>query len=231
MLSEKLAAGRSELSEIEQKRTDEEQRLNAAQDVLERTQEESQRLKEAAARLETLRLEQLGQQATSASLQSTAMESAPGAAEEPGTEAQTDPAERQLADGIDAYERGRFDEAYSILAPLADRGKREAQLRVAAMFAAGRGVQQDYAKAASWYRNVAELGDGDAQISVAGMYESGTGVPQSNMMAYVWYSIAARSGNAEASASRDRVATRLQPAEIQQAERLIAAKLKQMGDR
>jgi hypothetical protein len=66
----------------------------------------------------------------------------------------------------------------------------------------------------------AEAGLVRAQMLLAGAQERRPR-PGSLFSAYVWYGIAARLGEASASAMRDRVATRLQPAEIQQANSVI----------
>lgn len=231
-LAEKLASGRNELSTIEQKREEEEERIAAAQGILQRTEEESQRLEKAAAdaRSETLRLEKLKQDV--AAVKPADVPAQPPAAQPesvagPDSQAAS-PEETQLFDGISAFESGQYAEAHRILAPLAEQGQPEAQRRLASMYAAGRGVKQDFAQAANWYQKVAEQGDGQAQFSLAGMYESGTGVPQSYMMAYVWYTIAARLGNTGASESLTRIANQLQPMEIRQADKLISARLAQI---
>jgi TPR repeat protein len=58
-------------------------------------------------------------------------------------------------------------------------------------------------------------------VKLGDLYASGRGVPQSSFQAYVWYGAAARSGNTAARDKQARVATVLQPAEVQQADRLI----------
>jgi TPR repeat protein len=66
----------------------------------------------------------------------------------------------------------------------------------------------------------AEAGLVRAQLLLAGAQERRAG-PGSLFSAYVWYGIAARLGDAGATALRDRVALRLQPAEMQQANEVI----------
>ena len=55
----------------------------------------------------------------------------------------------------------------------------------------GKGVPQDYAQAAAWYRKAAEQGHADAQFNLGTMYESGQGVPQDIAQAVDWYRKAA----------------------------------------
>ncbi len=70
-------------------------------------------------------------------------------------------------------------------------------------------------------RKAADQGNAKAQLALGEMYAAGRGVPQNNFQAYVWFSRAARAGNAEAKARIEKVKAALQPAEIQQADRLL----------
>ena len=79
----------------------------------------------------------------------------------------------------------------------------------------------DYAGALEILRPLAQDGNTRAQIRLAEMYASGVGVNRNFNQAYVWYSLAARGGNIAASADRDRMAARLQPAEIKQADKVV----------
>ncbi len=63
-----------------------------------------------------------------------------------------------------------------------------------ANFELGRGVPQDYAEAARWYRRAAERGYPPAQNKLGQFYTRGHGVPRSEIEAFVWYSLAAASG-------------------------------------
>lgn len=78
----------------------------------------------------------------------------------------------------------------------------------------GRGVKQDYAKAAHWYRKGAEKGYADSQNDLAKLYEDGRGVPQDDRQALYWYSRAAEGGNACAARSRRKLLERLNPDEL-----------------
>jgi TPR repeat protein len=63
------------------------------------------------------------------------------------------------------------------------------------------------------------------------MFATGKGVNQSNFQAYVWFSLAASAGHTGAKARRDQVIINLQPAEIQQADRLIQDRLQALARR
>ena len=77
------------------------------------------------------------------------------------------------------------------------------------------------AKVAPDGRTRALQGDASAQYRLGENYETGRGVTQNYFQAYYWYSAAARGGNAAAKSKKDQMAARLQPAEIQQAEKLV----------
>ncbi|MGH8703774.1 MAG: hypothetical protein ACREVR_21695, partial [Burkholderiales bacterium] len=79
----------------------------------------------------------------------------------------------------------------------------------------------DYAGALEILRPLAQDGNTRAQVRLAEMYGSGQGVKQNTIQSYIWYSLAARGGNTTAAAGRDRMAARLQPAEIKQAEKVV----------
>jgi hypothetical protein len=79
----------------------------------------------------------------------------------------------------------------------------------------------DAAAAYSHYRDLAHRGDPAAALKLGEIYESGHGVNASNNWAYLWYSVAERRGAAGARAKRDAVAAKLQPKEIEQADRQV----------
>ncbi len=60
----------------------------------------------------------------------------------------------------------------------------------------GRGVPQDYVKAAFYFNQAGSQGDESAQYMLATMYASGKGVPKSAVNAAYWYEKAAEQGNA-----------------------------------
>ena len=64
------------------------------------------------------------------------------------------------------------------------------------MYFEGRGVSQDDAQAAAWYRKAAEQGYAEAQSNLGEMYVKGQGVPQDYEQAVAWTRKAAEQGNA-----------------------------------
>jgi hypothetical protein len=77
------------------------------------------------------------------------------------------------------------------------------------------------AESLALYRKAANAGNAEAQFRLGEMSAAGKGVAQSHIEAYIWFSLAANNGHVAARARRDRVILNLQPAEIQQADRLI----------
>ena len=86
-----------------------------------------------------------------------------------------------------------------------------------------RGVPQDAAEAVQWYRLAAEQGLADAQYNLGVMYANGEGVPQDNVEAHMWLNLAASQFTGEQRertvAARDRVAERMTPADLSEAQR------------
>jgi uncharacterized protein len=87
----------------------------------------------------------------------------------------------------------------------------------------GQGVPQDYEAAINWYRKAADQ-DGFAQKAarffLGYMYETGKGVPQNYVLAHMWYNLAAAKGDKDDAENRDRVAAKMIPAQIAEAQRL-----------
>jgi TPR repeat protein len=130
-------------------------------------------------------------------------------------------------DAVSAYGRGDNATALRLLRPLADGGRADAQTRLGAMYDNGNGVSQNYAEAVRLYRRAADQGYADAQNRLGLMYYDGNGVPKDYVQAYKWFSLAASKYEATetlrpeaAIQNRDRVAAKMTPAEIAEAQRL-----------
>jgi len=134
----------------------------------------------------------------------------------------------QFTDANQSIAAKRYDEALAILKQLTDSGYVPAETRLGDLYAEGQGVARDYKAAANWYEKAALQGDSSAEVKLAAMFSNGTGVERNPNLAYVWYGIAARLGNATAKAEQDRAASSLQPAEREQADKLIESKVRQM---
>ena len=109
----------------------------------------------------------------------------------------------------------------------AEQGDADAQFKLGVMYAGGYGVPQDYAEAVRWYRRAAEQDNADAQFKLGVGYDNGYGVPQDLVQAHKWYNLAASRASGvdqdlreKAVRSRDRIAARLTPAQLAEAQRL-----------
>lgn len=107
-------------------------------------------------------------------------------------------AQAGLKEGVAAYRKGSFSVALKELTPLAEQGEMKAQLLLGDMYSGVRGVPQDHAKAAFWYRKAADQGSAPAQTSLGVMYEKGIGVKQDDKEAVSLFLKAAEQGFAEA---------------------------------
>jgi localization factor PodJL len=87
----------------------------------------------------------------------------------------------------------------------------------------GREGQADYAAAAGWFRQAAERGLADSQFNLAVLHENGRGVPKDLQEAYKWFALAARAGDPVSARRLEQIKARLEPAEIEAAERKLAA--------
>jgi TPR repeat protein len=82
------------------------------------------------------------------------------------------------------------------LKPLAEEGSELAQAELGNMYAAGRGVPQDYKEAMKWWLLAAKQGYAVAQSNLGIMYDKGNGVPQDYKEAMKWWLLAAKQGRA-----------------------------------
>ena len=73
-----------------------------------------------------------------------------------------------------------------------------AAFEVAARYAEGRGVIQDFPTAIAWYHRAAEAGLAPAQYRLGSIYEKGLGVERDLSVALDWYRRAAEAGNVKA---------------------------------
>ena len=72
------------------------------------------------------------------------------------------------------------------------------EIKLGAAYLAGRGVSQDYTKAAYWYERAANAGDPLAQNEIGYLYQAGIGVQRDPARAVQWYQRAADGGYLEA---------------------------------
>jgi TPR repeat protein len=130
-----------------------------------------------------------------------------------------------------AIEARRFADALAILRPLADTGNAQAQARLGDAYMQGQGIPRDDAAAGRWYERAALQGETGAQVKLAAMYMNGNGVLRNNNLAYVWYGTAARLGSGTAKLEQEKIRPLLQPAEREQADKLIESAAARMARR
>jgi TPR repeat protein len=92
----------------------------------------------------------------------------------------------------------------------ARKGVPEGQSNLGLMYAAGRGVPQDDAKAVRLYRMAAEQGLPVAQVNLGNMYLKGRGVPRDDAAATAWFAKAAAQGEQRAEGNLTAVARGLE---------------------
>jgi TPR repeat protein len=110
-----------------------------------------------------------------------------------------------------AYVDGDYETAHKELSSLAEDGHSEAQFTLGFMYHFGKGVAQNYAETAKWYRRAADQGYAKAQYNLGNLYRDGFGVPQDLLRASMWYELATRSGDVFAVFDRDAIASSLSP--------------------
>ena len=105
----------------------------------------------------------------------------------------------------------------------AEQGYASAQTNLGFMYADGRGVPKDDAKAVKWFRLAAEQGHAQAQYNLGFMYADGRGVLKDRILAHIWFNIAGANGHAQAREIRDTVERELTRAEVTRATELSRA--------
>jgi TPR repeat protein len=104
-------------------------------------------------------------------------------------------AERMI--NADKYAQKQADDARATQ-KAAEQGNAIAQFNLGILYGQGKGVPQDYPKAAFWYRKAAEQGNANAQLNLGNAYRTGQGVTRDDAEAVVWYRKAAEQGDAAA---------------------------------
>jgi TPR repeat protein len=105
-----------------------------------------------------------------------------------------------LGGGYQSYLKGDYQAAFEEWLPLAELGDAEAQYNLGVMYDLGASVDQDLARAASWYRKAAAQGFMDAQTNLGMMYYRGEGVGRDYAEAAKWFQLSADKGDTEAAA-------------------------------
>lgn len=105
------------------------------------------------------------------------------------------------------------------------QGNMWAQFDLGWLYANGQGVPQDVVRAAKWVEKSAAQGYAKAQHFLGLMYALGAGVPKDSVRAYMWSNVAAArlmgTLQPQAVEYRDKVARRMTPEQIAEAQRLV----------
>ena len=121
---------------------------------------------------------------------------------------------------IHAYQRKDFITAFKEWQALADKGDAEAEFRLGAMYDRGEGLLAQPNQAAKWYLKAADQGYSPAQFALGMLYASGRGVLQDYIEAHKWLNLASANREAEAAKQRDKLADKMTPAQVAEAQRL-----------
>jgi TPR repeat protein len=98
------------------------------------------------------------------------------------------------------YNSGNYALALKQLRPLATAGDADSQYLLGLMYYIGQGVEQDYQKAANWFKLAVAHADAraDCQYLLGAMHYTGRGIPQDYKMAVTLFTKASQQGHAEA---------------------------------
>jgi TPR repeat protein len=102
----------------------------------------------------------------------------------------------------------------------AKQGETRAQNNLGVMYEKGLGIPRDYKQALKWYTRAAEQGDMAAKYNLGVMYYKGEGVPQDYVLAHMWFHLAAIQGHEPSKMSRDILASKMTPDQIERSREL-----------
>jgi uncharacterized protein len=104
----------------------------------------------------------------------------------------------QAAEADAAFQKADYAKALKLARPLAEEGNAKGESILGFAYYRGRGVPQNDAEAANWFKRAAEQGDAPSRFTLGVMYGEGRGVPQDFAEAARWYRRAAEQGDAQA---------------------------------
>jgi localization factor PodJL len=107
--------------------------------------------------------------------------------------------------GVQAFQRGKYEEALKYLQPAAEAGDAGAMYVLGQMYASGRGIAKDEKAAANLFLKAASLGDPNAQQSLGSALMLGKGIEQDMVEALKWFIILGNTGDKEATSYTKKV--------------------------
>ncbi len=105
-----------------------------------------------------------------------------------------------------------------------------AQRNLGVIYSFGIGVPMDEKEAMKWYRKAADQGSVMAQHDIGYAYLTGLGVLKDYVTAYAWYSLSAFNGDEKGQENRDKLAEKMTPEQIAEAQELSKELLKQIEE-
>ncbi len=140
------------------------------------------------------------------------------------------PALAEFIDGVFAYNKGEYEQAYNTMRSLAETSEHAlAQYYVAMMHLRGQGVDQSYDEAAKWFRKAAQKRIKQAQYRLAELYMSGRGVPRDYEYAYAWYRTGAEHQHEKSINALPAARENLSAEELEEAEKLSRKFIREYG--
>jgi uncharacterized protein len=131
--------------------------------------------------------------------------------------------------------RQNYSKAFGWFRSAADQGLLDAQNNLGLMYLSGLSPLNMFvsdprsadavkkihlASAVEWFRKAADQGHALAQYNLGRMYFEGLGVPQDFVRAHMWFNLSAAQGEQSALRDRDKVARRMTPAQLAEAQKL-----------
>ncbi len=107
-------------------------------------------------------------------------------------------ASTRAADAQAAEKPAPTNSEFDTLRHRAAAGDSDAQYKIAIRYLVGRGIEQDYTKAAKWLQEAAASGVISAQYNLGVLYDSGRGVDPDPVEALIWFHSAAEKGHGRA---------------------------------
>jgi TPR repeat protein len=127
-----------------------------------------------------------------------------------------------------------YAEAVKWYRKAADQGLEKAQFNLGLKYDKGQGVARDSAEAAMWYRKAADKGYAPAQFNLGLKYENGYGVTRERVQAHMWMNLAIPHANVDDgkryAAERDKIAAKMSPSQIDEAQMLAARWYRKAAD-
>ncbi|MFQ5661321.1 MAG: tetratricopeptide repeat protein [Gammaproteobacteria bacterium] len=140
------------------------------------------------------------------------------------------PVKADFNDGVAAYLMGNYEQAYSIMRPLAETANHPyAQYYLGMMYYQGQAVDQNYEEAGEWFRKAAEQGIPHAQYKLGNLYMKGLGVPRDYEYAYAWYRTGAEFKHKLSMTAVHKAREQLSNEELKEAEKLSAEFINKYG--